>query len=122
MYPALLLLPLVAPADVPRIPTAVVETTYDLATLSHRQAGQLDGRRVRIRVDLDSLPGDAGGAVVYDCLSPDDVNRTVWLVPGQEARDVTVVEGVFRLLWRLPGNGFAGYWEYRVEGAVRRSR
>jgi hypothetical protein len=38
--------------------------------------------------------------------------------PGQEAKDVMVVEGVFRLLWRPPGNGFPGYWEYRIEGAV----
>jgi hypothetical protein len=68
------------------------------------------------------MPGDAGGAVVYDCVSPDDVNRTVWLIPGQEAKDVMVVEGVFRLLWRAPGSGFPGFWECRVEGAVRRSR
>jgi hypothetical protein len=58
--------------------------------------------------------------VVYDCVSRDDVNRTVWLVPGQEAKDVMVVEGVFRLLWRPPGNGFLGFWEYRVEVALRR--
>jgi hypothetical protein len=32
-----------------------------------------------------------------------------------------IVEGVFRLLWRAPGNGFAGYWEYRIEGAVQRA-
>jgi hypothetical protein len=50
------------------------------------------------------------------------VNRTVWLVPGREAKDRMVVEGVFRLLWSQPGNGFAGFWEYRVEGAVRRER
>jgi hypothetical protein len=31
-----------------------------------------------------------------------------------------VVEGVFRLLWRPPGNGFAGYWEFRVEKAELR--
>jgi hypothetical protein len=34
--------------------------------------------------------------------------------------DAMVLEGVFRLLWRAPGNGFAGFWEYRVEGAARR--
>jgi hypothetical protein len=42
---------------------------------------------------LESLPGDTGGAVVYDCVSPDQVNRTVWLIPGQEVKDVMVVEG-----------------------------
>jgi hypothetical protein len=64
---------------------------------------------------------DVGGAIVYDCVSIDDANRTVWLVPGQQVKDVMIVEGVFRLLWRPPGSGFPGFWEYRVEGA-RRSR
>jgi hypothetical protein len=116
-----LLLLLFVPADVPRIPTAV-ERSFDLATLSHRQAQSLDGQRVRVRVELESLPGDADGPIVYDCVSPDAVNRTVWLVPGQEAKDNMVVEGVFRLLWLQPGNGFPGFWEYRVDGAMRRSR
>jgi hypothetical protein len=57
--------------------------------------------------------------VVYDCASPDAVNRTLWLMPGQRVKDVMIVEGVFRLLWRPPGNGFLGFWEYRVEKAVR---
>src|SRR5262249_10201065 len=100
MYATLLLL--LVPADVPRIPTAAVRT-YDLATRSHPQAERLDGRRVRIRVDLESEPGDAGGAIVYDCASPDAVNRTVWLVPRQQIKDVMEVEGVFRLLWRQAG-------------------
>jgi hypothetical protein len=73
---AALLLLLLAPADVPGIPTAV-ERSLDLATLTHRQAQQLDGHGVRIRVELESRPGDAGGAVVYDWASPHDVNRTV---------------------------------------------
>ena len=112
------LLPLLVPADVSGIPTAV-EQSYDLALLSHRQAQHLDGRRVRFRVDLESETADVGGAIVYDCASLDAVNRTVWLVPGQRVKDVMEVEGVFRLLWRPVGNGFPGYWEYRVEGAWR---
>jgi hypothetical protein len=116
---AALLLLLLVPADVPPVPAAVVRS-LDLAALSHDGARRLDGRRVRMRVEVESRPGDAGGAVVCDCVSSADVNRTVWLVPGQEAKDVMDVEGVFPLLWRQPGNGFPGYWEYRVEGAVRR--
>jgi hypothetical protein len=111
--------------DAPRISSVVVEPTYDLALLSHRTAGQLDGRRVRFRVDLESEPGDAGSAIVYDCASLDGVNRTVWLVPGQRVqwqpiKDAVEVEGVLRVLWRPPGNGFEGYWEYRIEAAVRK--
>jgi hypothetical protein len=119
MTTALFLL-LLAPADVLRVSTAAVERSFDLATLTHRQAQQLDGQRVRLRVDLESEPGDAGGAVVYDCVSLDDVNHTVWLIPGQRVKDVMIVECVFRVLWCPPGNGFAGFWEYRVEQAVRR--
>jgi hypothetical protein len=63
MNPALLLRLLFLPADVPGIPTAV-ERSLDLATLSHRDAQRLDGRRVR--VELESRPGDAGGPTVYD--------------------------------------------------------
>src|SRR5262249_34898589 len=121
MYTTLMLL-LLVPADVPRTPAAVVEQTDDLALLSHRQAQRLDGRRVRIRVDLESLPEDTGAAVVYDCVSPDDANRTVWLVPGQPVKDVMEVEGVFRLLWRAPGNGYARYWGYWLGGGGRRGR
>jgi hypothetical protein len=95
MYATVLLL--FVPADVPQIPATVVRS-FDLALLSHRQTEQIDGQRVRIRVDLESEPGDAGEAVVYDCVSLDAVNRTVWLKPGQSVKDAMDVEGVFRLL------------------------
>ena len=64
--------------------------------------------------------GSTGGAFVYDCASPDGVNRTVWLVPGQRVKEVMVVEGVFRLLGRPRGNGFPGFCEDRIGQAVRR--
>jgi hypothetical protein len=75
MTPALFLL-LFVPADIPHIPATVVRS-FDLALLSHRQTQQIDSQRIRIRVDLESEPGDAGGAVVYHCVSLDAVNRTV---------------------------------------------
>src|SRR5262249_10241475 len=89
-----ILLLLLVPPDVPRISTAVVRT-WDLATLTHREAQWLDGRRVRVRLDLESEPAETqdGRAIVYDCVSPDDVNRTVWLWPGQEVKEVMVIEG-----------------------------
>src|SRR5262245_45064874 len=119
MNPAFLLL-LLVPADVPHINTAVVRT-HDLAILSHRQAQLLDGRRVRFRVDLESEPGETdGGMIVYDCISVSNANRTIWLRPGQRVKEVMIVEGTFRLMWRQAGNGFAGYFEYGIESAVRR--
>jgi len=60
------------------------------------------------------------GAVVYDYASPDAVNQTVWLIPGQQTKDVMVTDGVFGLPGRAPGNGFPGTFEYRAEKAVRR--
>jgi hypothetical protein len=119
MTPALLLL--FVPADVPGIP-ATVGRSLDLTLLSHRQAQQFDGQCVRIRVDLESEPGDAGVVVVYDCVSLDAVNRTDWLVPGEQVREAMDVEGVFRLPCRPPDNAFAGHWEYRNKGAARRLR
>jgi hypothetical protein len=80
-----LFLLLFVPADIPRIPATEVRS-FDLALLSRRQAQQLDVQRVRMRVDLESKPGDEGGAVVYDSVSLDAVNRTVWLVPGQQVQ------------------------------------
>ena len=115
------LLLLLAPADVPGIWEAVVEPVYDLALLSHREAQRLDGRRVRFRVDLEYEPGEAdNGAIVHDCVGIDAANRTVWLVPGQAVKGVMTVEGVLRVLWRLPSHAIVGYWEYRLDGTLRR--
>jgi hypothetical protein len=57
--------------------------TLDLTSLSPSAAHDQDGQRALYRITLDSLPGDAGTHTVHDCVSPDAVNRTVWLVPGQ---------------------------------------
>jgi hypothetical protein len=72
-------------------------------------------------VDLDSRPGEAGGHVFYDCASPNDVNRTVWLWPGQPVADTMTVEGTMTLMWypRSKDGQFAGFWEYRLTDAIR---
>jgi hypothetical protein len=43
----------------------------------------MNGRRIVCRVDLDSRPKERDGFTVYDCASPDDTYRTVWLREGE---------------------------------------
>ena len=57
---------------------------------------------------------------MYDCRSCDDALRSVWLVAGQEIDRVMTVDSLLRLRYVPAGHGFPGFWEYRVEGAVRR--
>jgi hypothetical protein len=70
---------------------------YDLAFLTHKEALELNGRRIVCRVDLDSRPDERGGFTVYDCASPDGTYRTVWLRDGEQAEDTMTVEATLRL-------------------------
>jgi hypothetical protein len=54
-----------------------VPARVDFATLSFAEAQQVQGRRARFHVVLDSDAADRGGCVVYDCRSRDDALRTV---------------------------------------------
>jgi hypothetical protein len=117
---ALLLVASHSPADVLSPSTEAVRV-LDLALMSHSDAAAAEGHRGLFRVDLDSRPGDAGTHTVYDCASPNNANRTVWLWPGQNVADTMIVEGTLTLLWRPPSKDgvFAGFWEYRIRDAVR---
>jgi hypothetical protein len=117
---AVLLVSSHSPADVPSPSTEAVHV-LDLALLSHNAAAVAEGHRGLFRIDLDSQPGDVGSHVVYDCASPYDVNRTVWLWPGQPVADTMTVEGTLRLVWhpRSKDGQFAGFWEYRLMDAVK---
>jgi hypothetical protein len=88
---------------------------------THSDAAVAEGHRGLFRIDLDSQPGNTGTHVYYDCASPNDVNRTVWLWPGQVTADTMTVEGTMRLVWhpRSKDGQFAGFWEYRLMDAVR---
>jgi hypothetical protein len=92
---------------------------FDLAFLTHKQAWKLQGQRIVCRVDLDSRPDKRGGFTVYDCASPDDTYRTIWLREGEQVEDTMTVEATLRLRYVMPGQGFAGCWEYRLADVVR---
>jgi hypothetical protein len=92
---------------------------FDLAFLPHREAQELNGRRIVCRVDLDSRPNERSRFTVYDCTSPDGTYRTFWLRAGEEAEDTMIVEATLHLRYVPPGETFAGFWECRLVDAVR---
>jgi hypothetical protein len=58
--------------------------------------------------------------MAYDCASPDDVYRTIWLREGEQAEDTMIVEATLRLRYVPPGQGLPGFWEHRLVDAVRK--
>jgi hypothetical protein len=96
------LLLLLASVDGPRLSFQTVRQ-FDLAFLTHQQAWELNGQRIVCRVDLDSRPDERGAFTVYDCASPDDTYRTVWLRDGEQAEGTMTVEGTVRLRYVPPG-------------------
>jgi hypothetical protein len=99
-----------SPADAPSLSTQAVRV-LDLALMSHSAVVAEEGHRGLFRVDLESRPGDAGTHVFYDCASPNDVNRTVWLWSGQTIADTMIVEATLTLVWhsRSKDGQFAGF-------------
>jgi hypothetical protein len=119
MKAAAALLLLLVSVDGPRLSLQTVQH-FDLAFLTHKQAWELQGQRIVCRVDLDSLPEERNGFTVYDCASPDDTYRTVWLREGEQVEDTMSVEATLHLRYVPPGQGFEGFWEYRLVDAVRK--
>jgi hypothetical protein len=74
---SLLALPLAA-GDIPRTSPAV-EQTFTLSELTPAQAAELQGRRARFRIALDSAEEQAGTITTCDCLAPDGLAAGVWL-------------------------------------------
>jgi hypothetical protein len=120
MSAALILLCLAPP---PPVPSAAVPA-HDFAALTPAAAGHLEGKPARYRVVLDSQPWESGPHVLYDCVSADDTDRTVWLVAGQRVEKVMDVEAVLRVI-RHPrqvaedGTVFEMSTEYRLTEARR---
>jgi hypothetical protein len=74
------------------------------------------GRRpdTRFRVVLDSTGDDR-----FDCLAPDGLHATVYLVPNQEVADMMVVEARLVIIDHPASWAFAALREYRLVEAVR---
>jgi len=101
-------------AEPPSVPGRVVFSTLTLA-----EGRQLERRRGRFVVTLDSVPADRGGCVVFDCAGHDDALRSVWLVAGQDADREMTVDAVLRVRFIPAGHGYPGFWEYRLTEAKR---
>jgi hypothetical protein len=108
------------PADVPRVEVvAPIVRTYDVSRLSEVEAARLVGKRARFKVELDSDEWDNGRRVVIDCKTSTVEEKTLWLLPGEEAADEMTVEA--RLVIRHhPGWGqFPAFTELRLLDARR---
>jgi hypothetical protein len=115
-------LPVLADAPSPGGGEAVV--THDFAALSLADALRLQGHPARYRVVLDSLPDEAGGFVLYDCVSPVGESRTVYLLPGQDVEERVTVEAVLVIKQMPPSVGpggtfFPGFTKFRIVDARR---
>jgi hypothetical protein len=115
---AFLLLPLAfAAGDVPRADSRIERTAHVLVELTPIEARHLAGRRARFRVALDSLEDEATHS--FDCLAPEGLHASVYLLAGEEAAGEMTVEATLRVIDHPPGFGFAGFREYRLLEAVR---
>jgi hypothetical protein len=82
----------------PDAPHTAARTTrlVDLATLTASDADALNGKLVRVKLTLDSLPDTEDGCTLYDAVTADQTARSVWFASGQEIDEKAVfltVEG-----------------------------
>jgi hypothetical protein len=103
--------------DFPR-GSAEVERTFTLSALTAHQAAQLEGKRARFRISLDSAEEQDGKYTAYDCLAPDGLIAGVWLLPGQEVRDEMTVEARLVVIDHRAAWGFPALREYRLMDAM----
>jgi hypothetical protein len=108
-----------SPSSAPGTSTRAL-AVHDLPRLTPARAWALHGRRALFLVEPDSAPEEWGGFVLFDCVSPDALYRTVRLFPGQDVEDDTVIEATLRVVLHEPSGPFAGFVEPRLERARRR--
>jgi hypothetical protein len=119
MLPILFLAVLSPVADGPghRPDTRAGRTCHDLARLTPADARSLAGKRARYRVVLDSLEDFATHS--FDCVAPEGLHATVFLLADQEAADEMTVEARLVIIDYPAAVGFAALREYRLRDAVR---
>ena len=106
-------------------PTSNVEIDLpcEFVSLKLEQARQLQGRFATFRVSLNS-PGDREGKFdVYACEGDGDIERSLWMMPDEEAEDEMTVKAVLLVIEHAPrviGNvSFEGFLEFRLTCARR---
>jgi hypothetical protein len=106
-----------SPAALPA--RAPVVRTLDFAAMTEADATRLQGRRVRVVVELvPDTDAAEGGWTVYEAVSrrADDM-RTVWADGELEAEGVQLVEGTLQVIHHGAWGGFERFTEYRLRDA-----
>jgi hypothetical protein len=123
MSPHLLLALLTAPALGHHLPPAdrparaPVARTLDFSALTWPEAVRLQGRRVRVVMELDSDDDHEGEYVLFECVSRDKALRTVWFTGQREDEGVPWVEGTLQVIYHGGWGWFPGFVEYRLMDA-----
>jgi len=128
--PAALLACLLAPApfDPPPPSAETLSRTHDFATLNHRLAQLVQGRRVAFRVRIDSAEGECDALAAFGFAGPSGEERSLVFAPGVlddderdalEAGQEVTVEAELVILtrdaWVAPdGARVPGFTEYRL--------
>ncbi len=101
--------------------SAEAQYVPELALLTWGQARAAEGHRALYKVVLDSRPGDSDRFIAFDCVGPQNDQRTVWLRLGETPADTMVVDAQMELVWHAPSKDvvFPGHWEFRLLDAVR---
>jgi hypothetical protein len=77
------------------------EAVVNIATLDRAQAARLNGKWIRARIKLDSLPVEYGGFTVYDCQNDRDIYPLVYFFDGAGLEDENgplIVEGKIQVI------------------------
>src|SRR5262249_48924505 len=84
-----------APAPFPPPPpsAALLARTHDFATLNHRLAQQLQGRRVAFRARIDSAEGECDGLAAFAAAGPGAEVRTAVFAPAALDEDDDLAAG-----------------------------
>jgi hypothetical protein len=110
-------------ADMPRAALDVpVVRTHELADLSPITEEKLDGKRARFRLVIASPGPREEKYLVFNCQGSNgraEVEKTVWLLPGEKAAIVMEVEARLLIRHQAARGPFPALTEYRLMDARR---